>query len=57
MAVATKKKKGAASKKKKSKANLQPLGARIVVRRDEVSETTAGGLVCLPAQPSAPHVA
>ncbi len=40
MAVATKKKKGA-----KSKVNLQPLGDRIVVRRDIVEETTAGGLV------------
>ena len=45
MAVATKKKKGATKKKKSTKANLQPLGARIVVRRDEVAETTAGGLV------------
>ena len=40
MAVATKKKAG-----KKAKINLQPLGNRIVVQRDEVAETTAGGLV------------
>ena len=42
MAVATNKK---GASKKKSKSNLQPLGARIVVRRDEVADTTAGGLV------------
>ena len=43
--MATKKKGASKKKAKKSKANLQPLGARIVVRRDEVAETTAGGLV------------
>ena len=40
MAVATKKKAA-----KKSTVKLQPLGDRIVVRRDDVEETTAGGLV------------
>lgn len=40
MAVATKK-----NAAKKTKAKLQPLGDRIVVERDAVEETTAGGLV------------
>ena len=38
MATATK-------SKKKSKVNLQPLGDRVVVERDESEETTAGGIV------------
>ena len=38
MATATK-------KKSKSKVNLQPLGDRLVVQRDESEETTAGGIV------------
>ena len=36
------------AKKSKSKAksvNLQPLGERIVVRRQEAQETTAGGII------------
>ncbi len=31
--------------KKKSKTNLQPLGDRVVVIRDESLDTTAGGIV------------
>ena len=38
MATATK-------KKSKSKTNLQPLGDRLVVQRDDSVETTAGGIV------------
>ena len=38
MATATK-------KKAKTKVNLQPLGDRLVVQRDESEETTAGGIV------------
>ena len=38
MATATK-------KKSKAKVNLQPLGDRLVVQRDESEETTAGGIV------------
>lgn len=36
-----------AKKKKKSSAstNLQPLGARLVIQREDVEETTAGGIV------------
>jgi chaperonin GroES len=39
MATATKK------KKSKSKTQLQPLGDRVVVRREESESTTAGGIV------------
>ena len=35
----------ATATKKKSKVSLQPLGDRVVVRRDESEETTAGGIV------------
>ena len=38
MATATK-------KKAKTRVNLQPLGDRLVVQRDESEETTAGGIV------------
>ncbi len=38
MATATK-------KKTKSKVNLQPLGDRLVVQRDDSEDTTAGGIV------------
>lgn len=38
MATATK-------KKAKTKVNLQPLGDRLVVQRDDSQETTAGGIV------------
>ncbi len=38
MATATK-------KKTKSKIDLQPLGDRVVVERDEMESTTAGGIV------------
>lgn len=38
MATATK-------KKTKTKVNLQPLGDRLVVQRDESEESTAGGIV------------
>jgi chaperonin GroES len=31
--------------KKKSKTQLQPLGDRVVIQRDESEETTAGGIV------------
>jgi chaperonin GroES len=31
--------------KKKAKINLQPLGDRVVVRREESESTTAGGIV------------
>ena len=41
MAVTAKK----PAKKKAKKINLQPLGDRIVVLRDESEETTAGGIV------------
>ena len=34
-----------AKKKSKTSINLQPLGARLVVQRDEQEETTAGGIV------------
>jgi chaperonin GroES len=34
-----------ATKKTKSKVNLQPLGDRVVVRREESDQVTAGGLV------------
>ncbi|MFP6657417.1 MAG: co-chaperone GroES [Pirellulales bacterium] len=40
MATATKSK-----KKSKSKVNLQPLGDRVVIQREESEETTAGGIV------------
>ena len=39
MATATKKKPG------KAKVNLQPLGDRLVVQRDESEDVTAGGIV------------
>jgi chaperonin GroES len=39
-----KKKKGAA-KKSRGKMRLQPLGDRVVVKRDESEEITAGGIV------------
>jgi len=35
----------ATATKKKTKAQLQPLGDRVVVRRDESEETTSGGIV------------
>ena len=35
----------ATKKAKKVKLNLQPIGERIVVQRDEFEETTAGGIV------------
>ena len=35
----------ATKKKAKTKVNLQPLGDRLVVQRDESEETTAGGIV------------
>ncbi len=35
----------ATKKKSKSKVNLQPLGDRLVVQRDESEETTSGGIV------------
>lgn len=38
-ATATKK------KKKSTKVNIQPIGDRIVVRRDESEETTVGGII------------
>ena len=38
MATATK-------KKSRAKVNLQPLGERLVVQRDESEETTAGGIL------------
>jgi chaperonin GroES len=38
MATATK-------KKSKTKVNLQPLGDRLVVQRDESEDTTSGGIV------------
>lgn len=41
MAVTAKKKK----KKSSTTSNLQPLGARLVIRREELEETTAGGIV------------
>jgi chaperonin GroES len=34
----------ATATKKKSKVTLQPLGDKVVVERDEVSEKTAGGI-------------
>ena len=40
MAVTAKKKPA----KKKLKVNLQPIGDRVVVQRDETEETTAGGI-------------
>ena len=38
MAVTAKK------KAKKASTNLQPLGARLVIQRDQLEETTAGGI-------------
>ena len=35
----------ATKSKKKSKTNVQPLGDRVVIQRDESEETTAGGIV------------
>lgn len=35
----------ATATKKKSKVNLQPIGDRVVIRRDESDEVTAGGIV------------
>ena len=35
----------ATATKKKSKIKLQPLGDRVVIRRDESDEVTAGGIV------------
>ena len=34
-----------AKKKSSSKVNIQPLGARIVLQREDSQETTAGGIV------------
>ncbi len=42
MATATKKK---SKSKSKTKTNLQPLGDRLVVQRDDSEETTAGGIL------------
>ena len=39
MATATK------TKKKSGSVNIQPLGDRVVIRRDDSEETTAGGIV------------
>jgi len=34
-----------ATKKKSTKINIQPIGNRIVVRRDDSEDTTAGGII------------
>lgn len=43
--AATAKKAKAKAKAKTKSVNLQPLGERIVVRREESQETTAGGIL------------
>ena len=45
MAVATKKKPGSSKKPSSTGIKIQPLGDRVVIRRDESEDKTAGGIV------------
>ena len=44
-----------AKKKSKAKTNLQPLGARLVIHRDEQEQQTAGGIVLPGSSQSKPN--